>query len=280
MRDEATRTLSGIGLHGGGPCSIEVARTHDDRALVFRTDIGEAGPDELRVRGARLGVRVDCPRIALDVESVEHLFAALGGLSIRRGLAIRVSGGEVPLADGCAVRFASLLESLAPPAHSPSLVVERRGEIVVGDARYLFEPHDATIVDVEVAFEAPAIGVQRARWDGTKDAFLRNIAPARTFGFRRDAAALARAGRARGVDPSAVMVLDDAGAVEPPSAPATDSEFARHKLLDLIGDTYLFGGPPRGKTTAWRPGHAATHRAVTEAMRRGLLVRCPESTLV
>ena len=43
------------------------------------------------------------------------------------------------------------------------------------------------------------------------------------------------------------------------------------RLLDLLGDLYLFGGPPIGALSAFRPGHAANHRAVAEALGRGIL---------
>jgi UDP-3-O-[3-hydroxymyristoyl] N-acetylglucosamine deacetylase len=69
------------------------------------------------------------------------------------------------------------------------------------------------------------------------------------------------------------MVLEDGGGVEPPGAPARPDEFARHKLLDLVGDLYLYGGPPRGTLRATRPGHGATHRAMTEALDRGIVGR-------
>ena len=48
---------------------------------------------------------------------------------------------------------------------------------------------------------------------------------------------------------------------------------ARHKLLDLIGDLALYGGPPEGRIRAARPGHAATHHIVRNALFVGLLSR-------
>src|SRR5262245_64648376 len=44
-------------------------------------------------------------------------------------------------------------------------------------------------------------------------------------------------------------------------------EPVRHKLLDLIGDLGPYGGPPRGRVAASRPGHGATHAAVARALR-------------
>jgi UDP-3-O-[3-hydroxymyristoyl] N-acetylglucosamine deacetylase len=149
----------------------------------------------------------------------------------------------------------------------------RQGVVELGTSSYAFRPGATVALEVEIDFAEAAIGIQRAAWGGDAESFVADIAWARTFGFRRDGPALMRAGRAGGVDPSVVMVLDEAGAVEPPGLPARPGEFARHKLLDLVGDLYLFGGPPIGEVRATRPGHAATHRAVAEALERGILAR-------
>lgn len=241
--------------------------------VVWRTPLGDAERGEIEVTRADHGVRIRCPRIALDVDSAEHLLAAFAGLSVRRGVAIEVTGGEVPLMDGCALAFSDLLRTLRPSRGAPTLEVLRAAEVHTGTSTYAFAPSHGVLLSVEVQFAAPAIGVQRASWDGDSEAFVRDIAWARTFGFRRDGDALLAAGRARGVDPTAVMILDDEGRVELPSTPARPGEFAQHKLLDLLGDTYLYGGPPLGSLHATRPGHAATHRAMAEALERGIIGR-------
>jgi UDP-3-O-[3-hydroxymyristoyl] N-acetylglucosamine deacetylase len=263
--------LRGGGLHSGRPSAVALTRAPG--CVVWRTALGDAEPRELEVVRTDHGVRIRCSRIGLDVDSVEHLLAALAGLSIRRGVAIEVTDGEVPLVDGSALSFSNALDALDPPRDAPTHEVACAGEVRTGASTYRFEPSRSVLVSVEVDFAAPAIGLQQASWDGTKEAFLRDVAWARTFGFRREGAALVSRGRAAGVDPKAVMVLDDHGHVEPPGAPARPGEFARHKLLDLLGDTYLHGGPPLGRMRATRPGHAATHRAMAEALDRGIVRR-------
>lgn len=261
--------LAGAGLHSGQPCQLRLLRSAGP--VAFRTELGVARIDELRVVRNDHGVRVCCERIGLDVDTTEHFLAALGGLSIRSGLTVEVQGPEMPLMDGGALAFTNALIGLSLPNEEPRLRVLRDGVVRVGAATYELSPGDGVALDVEVHFDAPQIGRQTATWRGTAEAFVADVAWARTFGFRRDGDALLRAGRARGVDPAAVMVLDDEGAVEPPGAEARPAEFARHKLLDLVGDLYLFGGPPRGALRATRPGHGATHRAMAEALARGLV---------
>jgi UDP-3-O-acyl-N-acetylglucosamine deacetylase len=54
--------------------------------------------------------------------------------------------------------------------------------------------------------------------------------------------------------------------------PFAPDEPARHKLLDMMGDLYLHGGPPAGRLRAVRPGHAANARAFARAREEGILV--------
>jgi UDP-3-O-acyl-N-acetylglucosamine deacetylase len=55
-------------------------------------------------------------------------------------------------------------------------------------------------------------------------------------------------------------------------APFSPDEPARHKLLDLAGDLFVYGGPPRGTVSAYRPGHWSTHEAMRVAIARGVIV--------
>jgi UDP-3-O-[3-hydroxymyristoyl] N-acetylglucosamine deacetylase len=73
------------------------------------------------------------------------------------------------------------------------------------------------------------------------------------------------------------MVLDADGRVMPPGDPARPGELARHKLLDLVGDLYLAGGPPLGRVSARFPGHGATRHALLAALAEGIITPSPAS---
>jgi len=147
--------------------------------------------------------------------------------------------------------------------------VARPGTFEHRRSRYRFTPGPAPVVRVEVDFPAP-VGRQRAAWDGDPDDFAARIAPARTFGWAHELAALRAAGRAAEVDLGSVLVFDGGGVLagcRPPGA----EEPARHKLLDLVGDLALHGGPPLGVVEAFAPGHAATHAVARRALAEGVL---------
>ena len=258
--------LFGRGLHTGACCGVRLRRSSGE--VAFEREGVTTRLAECRVVRADHGVQLELSQ-GSRVDLVEHLLAALGGLGIREGLTVSVSGPELPLLDGGGLVWARALGALALAPRAPRLEVVRALDVSVGAARYSFRPATSSSLEVEIDFANPAIGAQSARWDGSADAFVQQIASARTFGFVRDGAALRRAGRASFVDPRSVLVLDDVGATPPLTPPPRPGEFARHKLLDLIGDLYLFGGPPRGHVHAQRPGHAATRLALCEALRLG-----------
>lgn len=264
-------SFHGVGLHSGQQCSVTLERRAGPVAFLIAGS--SATLAELSIVRTDRGVTVRAGDGPGEVDLVEHLFAAFAGLSIRSGVAVTLPGPEVPLLDGGAAELTRALIALAPPRQGPSLSVAESGEVRVGSACYRFEPDDSVCVEVEVDFDREAIGRQSACFNGNPKRFANEIAPARTFGFASEGKALRAAGRARRVDPHAVIVLDDDGRAIDPSAAPRPGELARHKLLDLLGDLFVHGGPPRGRISAEKPGHGATHAAVAEALARGLLRR-------
>jgi UDP-3-O-[3-hydroxymyristoyl] N-acetylglucosamine deacetylase len=90
--------------------------------------------------------------------------------------------------------------------------------------------------------------------------FLREIAPARTFGFMKDKDVLRENGFARGASLENTVVLDEQGIVNGPLR--FQDEFVRHKILDLIGDLALFGRPLLGHFSVKKGGHELHHSLV------------------
>lgn len=241
----------------------------------FDTAHGHVGLEGLYIARTDRGVKVAARAAELELDLVEHLFSAFGGLGIYEGVAIRAFGPELPLLDGGAQSFASALKALGVSPRAPRLHVARPARLALGDSVYDFAPSRSRHLTVHVEFAGR--GEESASWDGTVAQFLKNIAPARTFGFRSEHRLLSSQGRAAHVDPHSVLILEEDGSVLPPAVPPSADELARHKLLDLVGDLYFFGGPPVGSLNASRPGHTATHAVVRQALDDGILERVGHS---
>ena len=259
-----------MALHRGGLAEVRLARV--DGPMVLAQRGAEAQLAALRPVRTDRGVTVASEDGRVRVDLVEHLLAAIGGLGIGGGLRVETDDDEVPLLDGGALRFVEALSGLElPRQRQGALRVRREATLEHGRSVYRFAMGATTSVRVEVDFPAP-VGRQRAAWEGDPSDFVARIAPARTFGWTHELEALRAAGRAAEVDLESVLVFDAQGPLAGCRPPGPD-EPARHKLLDLVGDLTLHGGPPVGVVEAFAPGHTATHAVVARALALGVLSR-------
>jgi UDP-3-O-[3-hydroxymyristoyl] N-acetylglucosamine deacetylase len=263
--------LEGVGLHTGRPSRV-VLRA-EPGPVRLRAGGLAARIDELRVASTARATTVEAHGGRLRVGTVEHAFAALAGLSIHESVAIDVDGPEMPLLDGGASAWCEALRRLQVPPSRPRLRVTRAATFDVGPSRFELTPAgDDDVIEVvaRVDFDDARLAPE-ASWTGDAADFVDRIAPARTFALAREVDELARRGLARHVDPACVVVIGP-DAILHAGRPFSPDEPARHKLLDLIGDLYLSGGPPLGGVRALRPGHAVNARALHRAIEEGVLV--------
>jgi UDP-3-O-[3-hydroxymyristoyl] N-acetylglucosamine deacetylase len=255
--------ITGFGLHTGSASTVRF--TPHDGPVVLRVRGIDVPVSELRVVDTSRSTTVENASGTVRVATIEHVLAALGGLGIHRGVLVCIDGAEPPLADGAARQYADALLALGPELGASTsrarsrapLRVARDGVVELGASRYeLWRDERDDQVEVEVAVDFEDI----------------RIATARTFGFEHEVSDLLARGLASHVTKESVVVFGK-DRVLSSGAPVAADEPARHKLLDLLGDLYLHGGPPRGRLRATRPGHAATHHVMLRALAEGLLVR-------
>jgi UDP-3-O-[3-hydroxymyristoyl] N-acetylglucosamine deacetylase len=260
--------VSGRCLHTGGEARV-VLRARPGPVRLRSGDV-EATLAQVEVASTARATTVQACGGALRIGTVEHALAALAGLSIHDGVTLEVEGPEMPLLDGGAATWCQLLVGLGVDASPPRLRVTRAASFDVGPSRFDFAPSDGSVeVHVRVDFDDDRLAPD-ARWSGDAADFVARIAPARTFALAHEVDELARRGLARHVDPASVVVVAP-GAILHAGRPFSADEPARHKLLDLVGDLYLHGGPPIGRVHALRPGHAVNARAIRRALDEGVL---------
>ncbi len=261
--------VTGVGLHSGAPSRVLLQVRQGPVRLA--TPDGEAPLGQLTVVATARATTVESRDARVRVGTVEHALSALAGLGIHQGLTLFVEGPEMPLLDGGASAWCEALATLKLPSTRPALRVTREAVFEVGPSRFELSPGTEVDVAVHVDLGDPRFYAD-ARWQGGPQDFVDRIAPARTFTLAQDVEELMRRGLARHVDPASVVVLAP-DAVHHAGRPFLPDEPARHKLLDLIGDLYLHGGPPVGRVLAVRPGHASNARAIRRAIEEGVLAR-------
>jgi len=263
----APAVCAGIGLHTGARVRMVMKPAAVGSGVVFdRTDLAL---DDTRIPARREYVRsTDLGTTLINesgasVATVEHLMAALAGLGVDDVL-IELDGPEAPAMDGSAAPFVELmlhagLKTCAAPRRA--IQVLRPVSVNDGARQAEFLPALKQTIDIEIDFTDPTIGRQAFSFEVTRENFRTLVAPARTFGFRRDLGALLSAGLARGSSLDNSVVLTDSG-VENPEGLRFADEFVRHKALDVLGDLYLAGAPILGLYRATRPGHGLNAKAL------------------
>jgi UDP-3-O-[3-hydroxymyristoyl] N-acetylglucosamine deacetylase len=269
----------GIGVHKGETARLRLAPGAPNSGIVFvRTDF--AGAD------ARIPARAELlsttelgtslrNAAGAEVATVEHLLAACAGLGIDN-LHVEVDGPEVPILDGSAAGFVEILMRAGIKVQAAPRAYVRVLEpisVEVGTKRATLlplAPGEQPSFDVTIRFNDAAIGVQRREFFMSREAFLSEIADARTFGFMADIEKLHAAGLGRGASLDNAVAVHEGRIVNPEGLRHSD-EFVRHKILDAIGDLSLAGGPLLARYVADQPGHAlntALVRALLKAPHR------------
>ena len=264
--------VSGIGVHGGLAATITIRPAAPDAGIAFvRSDL-----DNAITVPARYHLVSDtslCTVLGVQpgpgVSTIEHLMAALRGLGISKAL-IEIDGPEMPIMDGSALPFVDAIRKVGVVAQARARRVIRVLEPVVvedGRARVELLPFDRFRIEATIDFEDAVIGRQHFVYDEAETDFTSQVAPARTFGFMRDVEKVRAMGLARGAGlHNTVVVGEDAVLNE--GGLRFSNEFARHKVLDSIGDLALAGFPLQALYKAERPGHRLNHAILTALFSR------------
>jgi UDP-3-O-[3-hydroxymyristoyl] N-acetylglucosamine deacetylase len=260
----------GLGLHTAVPVRLRLLPAPPDTGYVFvRTDLdGFELPASVEAV-AHCSYATTLMRTGVMLSTVEHLLAALRGLGVDNCY-VEVDNLELPIMDGSSEAFAGMVLRAGvaeQPAARRALRVRERVEVEQGNRRVSVEPFDGWEIDCTVDFMHPLIGRQHMRFDALDaEAFRREIAPARTFGFTEEIEALRRANLIRGGSlDNAIVLAPERMLNETPLRYA--DEFVRHKILDIIGDLALLGMPPLGLVRAERSGHLL-HAALMSKLLR------------
>ena len=272
-------SCSGIGLHSGNKVTLRLKPAPSDHGIRFkRVDLDGC---EIPARVAHVAGMQYATGLAQDaagVETVEHLLAALVSLGIDNVI-VELNHAEVPIMDGSAASFVYLVhEAGVKTVSAPRrfLRVMRPISLSRGDKRIALYPSDHFKVTYSISFDHPLLRHQSRTMRVTEEAFVDEIAPARTFGFLKEVEQLRQKGLALGGSLDNAIVLGETGVLN--NSLRFDDEFVRHKILDVIGDLALVGHPIIGHVVAHRGGHALHAAFAQKILEQEEAWRLVEST--
>ncbi len=253
--------LNGVGIHTGEPVSLRVLPAPPDTGIVFiRTDLPHRPSIPVKsaqvVDVAKSVRRTTLSKDGVEVQTVEHFMASLWGASIDNAY-VEVNSVELPGLDGSAAPFLQSLRAAGSvEQEAPRRYFSLREPVVVeeGESSIVIFPHRTLHVSYLLSYDHPRLQPQFVSFtpNGTST-FDQAVAPARTFCLREEAEGLRAAGFGKGATDDNTLVLDRKGVTN--NALRFTDEFARHKLLDLLGDLYLLGCHLRARVIAIKSGH-------------------------
>ena len=256
----------GIGLHKGEPIKLRLEPLGTNAGIVFyREDLALSIPlSPSAVVDTQMATVIGGKKTNSNengtISTIEHFLSAVYAYGIDN-MRVIVDGNEMPIMDGSAASFCLLLDEAGITEQDvPKQIIRVKKAVEVRDGNKFVrvEPSDRVSFDFEIDFEHPVIGRQSQAYSfGTKP-FLEEIARARTFGFVRDIQYLQSINLALGASLNNAIGLDDAKVLNPEGL-RFENEFARHKILDAMGDMMVTGHNILGAYSSFAGSHQLNH---------------------
>ena len=260
-------SFSGIGLHSGAAVKMQILPAPAGNGVTFRrVDLDGFTIEAIGRNVARVSYATSLMKRGVLISTTEHALSALMGAGIDNAV-IELDQLELPILDGSAKPFLDAIHGVGikrQRRHREYWRIRKAVEITEGDKFLGVYPADCYSISYTIDFPRP-IGLQTFELDLAGDAYEKQIAPARTFGFLRDERALRNMGLIRGASEDNAIVLTETGVKNGPLR--FKDEFVRHKILDLIGDLALLGHRILGKVVANRAGHAMHTALVSRLLK-------------
>jgi UDP-3-O-[3-hydroxymyristoyl] N-acetylglucosamine deacetylase len=256
---QAAVQYSGVGIHTGQEVSIRFLPADLGTGVIFkRVDLPEKP-----VIPAKLDYVFDTSRStnlaigAVRIYTVEHVLAALRAYEIDN-VCIELNGIEPPAGNGSSDVFIEMIERagvMEQDAELPVLKISSPVYLSDGDIHIVCVPADEYRISYTLHYpNSKALGTQYHSLALTKDSFVNELAPCRTFALYEEISYLIDCGLIKGGSlDNAVVAKGDA--VISKGGLFFPNEMVRHKILDLIGDLSLIGICFTGHIIAVRSGH-------------------------
>jgi UDP-3-O-[3-hydroxymyristoyl] N-acetylglucosamine deacetylase len=271
-------SFKGIGLHSGAAVNMRLLPAPSATGIVFRrTDLDNFQIEATGRNVAKVSYATSLMKQGVLISTTEHLLSAVIGAGVDN-LIIELDNLELPILDGSALPYLAAFQSTGLKAQRRArtyLKVLKTIEVRDGDKYISVSPADDYLVSYSIDFPSP-IGKQTFEVDLSCGTYATSIAPARTFGYKEDEAALRNMGLIRGVSEECAIILTRQRVLNGPLR--FHDEFVRHKILDLIGDLALAGHRLLGHVVADRAGHAMHTALVSRLLKdpsAAELVRLP-----
>jgi UDP-3-O-[3-hydroxymyristoyl] N-acetylglucosamine deacetylase len=246
----------GIGIHSGELTKLRFLPADLNSGIVFiNKKYGMKSPIRVSPEAVcSTNYAITLSNDKWSVGTVEHLlsFLYIYGIS---DIIIEIEGNEIPIFDGSASPLIKLFnekkfyiyEEINHPIEITNPIWQHDG-----DKYIVVLPSEVPMISYTIHYEHPAVKTQYVQIPLNKEIFIKDIAPARTFGFLKDIEFLHKNSLGLGGNLNNTLLISDNTYLN--DLRFTD-ECVRHKILDFIGDISLLGKPVIGHFIVSKSGH-------------------------
>ncbi len=251
-------SVKGKALHTGEEVTLTLKPAPENYGIVFRR-VDLYGKPELKPDVSLVSDVVRSTTISnghAKVHTIEHVLSALHGCAIDNAI-VEMDASEPPILDGSAKHYVNLINQAEPveqDAEREYIEISEPISVTKGASSLIALPCDHFKITCTSADDR-GTHTQHISLEIDPESYTAQIAPARTFTIYEDIEELLKLGKIQGgsLDSAIVIKGDKILSKEPLRF---KEEFARHKVLDVIGDLMLLGKPIKAHIVAVRPGHA------------------------
>ena len=254
----------GIGVHSGKKTQVTLKPAKQNTGVVFvRTDVSvvdnQISASYKNVFDTTLSTSIK-NLAGIQVSTIEHLMAAIWGSALSNVI-VEIDGPEVPIMDGSSQPFVFMIECAGiKTLNTPKKHLKLLKDIQISDngCEIFASPSDNIHIDLTIDFASSAIGRQQHIFT-PESSFIKDIANSRTFGFLQELDYLQSKGLAKGASLDNAIGIDK-DVILNHNGLRHDNEFARHKLLDLVGDLFSSGGDFVGQLKGFKTSHSLNNQ--------------------
>ncbi len=250
--------IEGKGLYFSEKVKVVLHPASEKTGIIFLTPGGTLALDQNSVQ-----VFPTCSSLITSSNSLfllEHFLSACWAMKIGN-LIVDVTGKELPIFDGSSREWLLLLQKGQPIEQDENwedfslphpILINEPDRFLAGIPFERFR--------VCYSFIHPEVGTYWVEFSGDEAEYEEEIAGARTFATEQELLELQKSGWVLRPDEDCGVLFREKIPHIPLRYP---DEPARHKILDLLGDLYVFPKRLKGLILAFQSGHKMNHQFVT-----------------
>jgi UDP-3-O-acyl N-acetylglucosamine deacetylase len=258
--------FEGRGIHSGDPVKLTIKKASVDTGIIFiRRDLEKRLTITANVSSlAAYSGGLRCTSIkknSASVYTIEHLMAALSGLSIDNAT-IEINNQELPALDGSALDYAMGLQKggiLEQEKERKEFFLKKVILCRDENALLIAIPSKDFSISYLLKYDDSEFMTQYADFsfdcaEKKKDIFIKEIAPARTFCLEKEVSDIRKRGLGKGGNYKNTLIIRDGKPIQ--NEFRFPDEPVRHKIVDLLGDLALLNAEVKAHIIGIRSGHA------------------------